>query len=179
MALWSLDIEKKLPSGITWSNRYILDDTGGSDLTIPAGEIVAAERAIHSNLVTFTKYRVSSMLVDDDAYIIVPLGLLGLRNTGAVELMPLFVVARVDFQVPQGRPSRKYLRGVLHEGDVAITELTQAALDFIQNNYATVVAAVSAYVDVDGQSIQTGAAQKPVAMRQLRRGSKRTQPIIP
>ena len=177
--LVSLDIQKEL-TGEFWTNRYVLDVPSLADAITPANFIVGKERIITIGDITFTSYRISDMVPGTDAYIVVPIGLQGLRVITS-QALPLFNVARVDFGVGQGRPSRKYLRGVLGEEDQeSYGILVDASITFINTNYAGPVAGLTEYVDVDGQAITTGFCYGRVGMRQLRRGSRRrTEPIIP
>jgi hypothetical protein len=177
--LVSLDIQKYL-RGEYWTNRYILDIASTSAGSVPAGQIVTAERSITIVDVQFVSYRISSIATGDDDYVVVPLETPGQRAI-STQALPLFDVLRVDFGVGQGRPSRKYLRGVLSEQDQTnYGELEASAQTFFSTNYGQPVAAVPEYVDVDGQPILTSSVFKSVGMRQLRRGTKRRlQPIIP
>jgi hypothetical protein len=179
MPLFTLDVQKEL-RGEYWTNRYVLDGVSLLALTAPANAIVAAERAITLGDVRIVSYRISDRIAGGDVYIVQPVGVLGQR-TVATQALPLFDVARVDFSVGQGRPSRKYLRGVLAEGDQTnYGELELTTVQFIDDNYANIVSDVPEYVDVDGQQIAYGRCYPYVGMRQLRRGSKRrSQPIIP
>lgn len=178
MPLYSLDIQKEL-RGEYWTNRYILDGASLLSLVAPADLILDAERAITIPDVDFTSYRLSTTVSGDDSYIIVPVGLPGQRVL-ASQALPLFCVVRVDFPPPQGRPSRKYLRGVLGESDQEnYGDLLSSTVTFLADNYGVPVGAVPEYVDVDGQALGTGVIWPNVAMRQLRRGSRRrTMPII-
>jgi hypothetical protein len=178
MALWSVDIEK-FTAGEYWTNRYIVNQP---DITLAQASglgITNFERSVTSDSVTFTKYRVSDLNPETDLYVIVPLGNLGQRSA-ATPLLPLFNVVRVDFGTGSGRPSRKYLRGILVEGDITFNTISTDLITLINTNYADPLVAANAYVDVDGEEIINRAVYSNVAMRQLRRGSRRrTEPILP
>lgn len=179
MPLYSLDIEKQLGTEY-WTNRYILDGASPAGLNTAAVAIVAAERAITLDSVTFTKYRISSVATGDDDYVIIALGSAGQRAVGGATALPLFNCVRVDFDATQGRPSRKYLRGIIAEGDQSdFGVLNDTLLDFVDENYTGYVVGVPEFVDVDGQGFTGGRSMKAIAMRQLRRGSRRrTTPIL-
>lgn len=179
-ATYSLDIQKQM-GGEYFTNRYMLDIASAAGGYDAAAAIYAAERAIMLEAVAFISYRISSVVVGDDDYIIVPLGTNGQRTVGAAAALPLFNVVRVDFAVTTGRPSRKYLRGILVEGDQSdFGVINSTLLGFVDTNYTAYLVALSEYVDVDGQAIISGRAISNVGMRQLRRGSRRrTEPIIP
>jgi hypothetical protein len=172
MARWQVDIEKEL-FGEYWTNRYIVEGAtmGAADLI--GADITAIERTIHGSEITFTKRRTSDGVPGTDTYMVVPLNVNGTRTNATGEALPLFNVFRVDFQATAGRPSRKYIRGPVFEGDQAGGDLLAGTMTFINTNYAAPLAALTGYVDVDGQELLSGAVQRKVGMRQLRRGSKR------
>lgn len=180
MPLYSLDIEKEL-YGEYWTNRYILQTASMSDAITPANAIVQMELNCLLGNVNVTRYRISDSDPATDTYIIIPVGEIGVRPGVTSNGMPLFTVVRVDFPAPVGRPSRKYLRGVLAEQDqVSYGILDSPIITYVNDNYATLLGALEAFVDVDGQPLGAGQVWPRVAMRQLRRGSKRrTQPILP
>lgn len=173
--LWVVDTEK-LYQGEYWTNRYIV---AAADLMAAhsiGNAIVGLERTITHVNCLFTKYRTSDGVPETDVYAIQNINLFGQRNPNG-EMLALFNVARFDFNVAGGgRPSRKYMRGVLTEDVVQFNTITSAAITELNNGYATPLAALAGFVDVDGQEITQGALYPFVAMRQLRRGSKRKAP---
>lgn len=177
MALFNLDIEKEL-DGEFWTNRYILEAGSLGQASADGQNIVNFERAITSSQVTFTRYRVSDQVPLTDVFQIVALGVLGLRVlTGP--LLPLFNVVRVDFTAELGRPSRKYLRGVLGEDDIVFNSIAQPTQVLVFDLYALPLFQSTVFVDVDGQALVGASVIPNVAMRQLRRGSRRRQtPVL-
>ncbi len=177
--LFSLDIEKEL-LGEYWTNRYIVSAADLGAATTYAAFYYDRERLIHSSNVLFTKYRVSDMDPMTDIYQIVQPNAYGSRAFGAQEYLPLFCVVRVDFTaVGGGRPSRKYLRTPIYEGDQLNGALAATYISFIETNYSNQLVLDTSFVDVDGQDLNSGQVFPKVGMRQLRRGSKRKlQPII-
>lgn len=169
-ATFSLDIEKALGSE-TWTNRYILSNPSFESAILTANAIVLAERDIHAQGITFTRYRVADLDPSTDAFVIVPLGVSG--NRTITTMLPLFNVARVDFPAGLGRPSRKYLRIGIAEADQTNGVFESSVIAEINTNYGQVLGDIDEYVDVDGEPLGTGICQPAVAMRQLRRGSKR------
>jgi hypothetical protein len=156
-----------------WTNVYYLSTELGSSASA-ANAIVAAERYATLTPVLFTKYRLDDNTEDTDVYGTVPLNLFGLNTLGSGQMLALFNVLRVDFAAGVGRPSRKYYRGMLQEAVVNFNAIDSAVVADFQTNVAGVIAAVSAYVDVDGDDITNGTVYPFVGMRQLRRGSKKT-----
>lgn len=173
MPLYQLEIEKYY-NGEYWVNRYMLTGATLSAMGSPAASILNAERAITDNRILFTKMNIRTAAVGDDEYTTVPVNLMGGSSNPTIDLMPLFVVLRVDFAAAVGRPSRKYIRGSLIESSVTGMSVNSAIVTAYNTNYASVVAAVAEFCDVDGDDIISGAVNPNVGMRQLRRGSKKT-----
>ena len=155
-----------------WTNVYFLAGSIG-DSASTAASILGAEMAITSDDVLFTKMRLDDNTPDTEVYASSPINLFGLYDLGASQMLPLFNVVRVDFAAGTGRPSRKYLRGILSESDVNFNSILSGMVSTIQTNYATVLAGLAGYVDIDGDEIATGVVHPFVGMRQLRRGSKK------
>lgn len=80
------------------------------------------------------------------------------------DLMPVFVVARVDLNVPNSRPSRKYVRAPYYEGAVATDNLVGTALAGLQDAANGVVG--SGIRDESGAVI-TSATLKGITSRRL------------
>lgn len=179
MGLYSVDIEKVL-LGEYWTNRYIVEATTLTGAHAIGANIVEIEQTVHDDVVTFTKYRTSTTVEDDDAYFITPINQPGAENN-AGDYLPLFNVVRVDFAAAGGgRPSRKYLRLPLFEPQQSNGALLPGVVTFLQTYYADLLAALEGYVDVDGQELIAGSVSPFVGMRQLRRGSKRKlEPVLP
>lgn len=177
MPLFSVDIEKEY-QGEYWTNRYIVQAADLNTANGDGGGIVALERTIHLTDVLFTRWRTSDLDPATDLYIINQINAQGLR-THATDILPLFNVARVDFSTGQGRPSRKYLRGVLVEADITFNTILAGTVTDLTTSYATPMKNTGYYVDVDGQVFTAVSVYPLVAMRQLRRGSKRrVTPIL-
>lgn len=178
MPIFKVDIEKQLGTEF-WTNVYYVDTASLTDAHTVGAEIVVAERSIHRNDVLFTKYRTSDMVPGTDQFITEPLNVYGALAVASPHLA-LFNVLRVDLGVGIGRPSRKYLRGVLLEGDVSFNDIEAGSLALFQTDYADDLELIEELVDIDGQPIIDCTVYPKVAMRQLRRGSRRsTTPVIP
>jgi hypothetical protein len=171
---WRCTIEKyHAASGEYWVNVYHLAaETGAAALTA-ANTLVLNERNIHRTNILFTKFRVDDGVEGTDVYDTVAVNQFGLAVLGSSEIMPLFVVLRVELNtVGGGRPSRKYYRGVLLESDVSGMMVTNTG--FLTGVSAGLTAAFPGIVvDPDGQAILNAECSPIVGMRQLRRGSKK------
>lgn len=170
-APWQCEIEK-YHNGEYWVNRYYLN----SDSLLAAAQIgeqiLNAERMVHRAPITFTKYSVRSTAKLDYIYQTVPVNQPGLAAAGT-DLMPLFVVARCDFTVHGSRPSRKYLRGFLLEGDVTGMTINASVVEYVNTNYVNPIAALAGFVDPQNADVYGGSCSPVTGMRQLRRGSKK------
>ena len=175
MPLFQVDIEKRLGSEF-WTNVYLLNaDVLGTAVTF-GGSVATAERGFHSDLVSFTRYRVSSVAQGDGIYSIVPIGQNGQRS--GVGVLPLFNTLRMDMTAQTGRPSRKFYRGVLGEGDingeaVDTTPFVQGA-----NDIAALFASTEdpfGLVDPQSQLFTGIVIHRFVQMRQLRRSTRRRE----
>lgn len=174
MPHYYVEIEKRLGSEF-WTNRYIVRALTLADASSILGVgLLNAERPLHAEAVTFTRYRVSTVDPSDDTYVIVTINAPGLRDIGINQLLPLFNTLRVDFPAGSGRPSRKYYRGVLTENDIAG--------DLVQTNFNGLMAAFvdmfaegegPGLVDPQGELFVNAVPISLVQMRQLRRSRRR------
>lgn len=177
MALFKVDIEKSRGTEF-WTNRYVVDQANLADAFLLGEDIVAAERQFHPSEVTFTKYRASDLNPSTDQFITGPISLPGLLTPGN-SILPLFNVIRVDFAAGFGRPSRKFYRGILYESNTESGTILGALLASISASLLPLVEGGN-LVDVDGTPLSSVTPFSTIAMRQLRRGSRRrTTPIIP
>lgn len=172
-AIAQIDVEK-MALGETFTNRYLVDvEPGDLAAALLITAIVDAEKQMMYDNVTFIRARHSTLAEGDDEYTMTILSGSGARGLGSDHLLPLFNVVRIDFQPTAGRPSRKYLRGCIAEGDVdghlfiAGYEAGHAA------GYISSITGQAHIVDPQGDDLVTGKMWPFVAMRQLRRGSKR------
>jgi hypothetical protein len=179
MPFWFMDAEK-LYQNEYWSNRYVIEADNLDDASVTAAAIRLVEVNCTHSFATLTKYRVSSDNPFDDVYQIINDNRPGTWAwEGAV--LPLFNRVRIDFNtVGGGRPSRKYWAPPLTESDVNGNQLEAATISHFNTAYVAALLAIEHFVDVDGQQFSSGSVFPSVAMRQLRRGSKRKQtPVIP
>lgn len=166
-------VEKYMASnGEYWVNQYWTPAVDLDAANTVAASVMAAERLLYWNGVTITKTRVDDNTPLTDQFITVPQNLAGTRATPASNSAPLWVTARVDFAVAgNGRPSRKYLRGVLFEEDFSSIDLSTTVKTLLQT-YANTIVGLN-ICDPDMQDLLSGAPFNAPQMRQLRRGSKK------
>lgn len=182
MATYKLDIEK-FYQGEYWTNVYYLgpDLTTLTDAANMAEIVVDTERTIHKTVVNFTRFRVSTITPGDFQYRTVVLNQSGLANVSQ-DIMPLWDVARVDL-TDEGfkRPERKYYRLPLQEGEQSNTDLNPTLIGIINSAWSSALGDPNlTLVGPNGEAITAASTHPRVAMRQLRRGSKRKQePVIP
>jgi hypothetical protein len=177
MPIFRATVEKfQAAAGEYWVNRYFVNAANLGDAAAMLPGIVDAEKALYHAGVMITKSHVDDNIEGTEVYQTVIHNTLGIRATGGATALPLFVVARVDFSVVGGgRPSRKYLRGMLLENDISFTTMEAGALAALQTYANNIVAA--GVCDPQGQDVISGAPWQAPAMRQLRRGSKKK--VIP
>lgn len=184
MALFKVDTQKTY-GGEFWTNRYII--SAGSIENAQEGGliIIEAERTWHRTFVHFDKLRVSSFTPGDDAFIVTPYDADGEVTPSSGGVLPLWNVLRADLAVEGfGRPSRKFFRCGLMAGDITLDftatgDILSAVVPGITEMIAELQTNVSPLVDVDGQPITGAVSFGLVAMRQLRRGSRRrTEPVL-
>lgn len=180
MPLFKVDIEKLLGQEY-WTNRYIVNATDLQEGDDIGASIVAAEQEFHLTDVLFTKRRTST-LAPGGEFTTTNINLPGNR-AGSGTFLPLFNTLRVDLSVFGSRPSRKYYRGVLTEGDISgdgVTTNFTPLLTLLLNVIADEASTGEGVVDVDGQLITSVGVYPRVQMRQLRRGRRRrTTPVLP
>lgn len=178
MPLFQVDIQKEL-GGEFWTNRYTVNATDMNVAIDIGGEITALERAVHLAAVTFERYRVSVPGEENDMYSITLVEQPGLITVTAA-ILPLFCAVRVDFGTQFGRPGRKYLRGCLDEAQVVGSVLETATRGAVGTLYADELIGAGYVTSPSGALFLSASVKSPIAMRQLRRGSRRrTEPILP
>lgn len=171
MPLMEITIEKSMGNEF-WTNVYHIEASDLADAQTFANQIVAAERAIHLSFVTFTAVRVSDATPGGTAFQTTPINLPGLIG-GAGETLPLFNTIRVDFAVNGRRPGRKFLRLPIQEAQQQAGVNNQTIMDNVTNLYINPLIAMARLVNPFGQAMHAGSVHPRVAMRQLKRGSKR------
>lgn len=117
MARFKLEIFKQLGNE-RWENRYFLETLSFTTAADLLPDVIAAERAFHSDQVLFTYARVSTVVEGDDLFqntTINQTGLVPGSTTGG--LLPLWNVAKLYLNKDLSRPDYKLYRGVIGEAN--------------------------------------------------------------
>lgn len=177
MAVWQLDIQKKLGTEY-WTNVYHANVANQGSMQTLANIIAGIEQDVTLDIVEFTSFRIRPYGVPGAEGTVYPLGYFGQNPSGVY--LPLFNTVNVVFAAQTGRPSRKYLRIPVVEEANNNGVLAPTYLSSFQLNYADPLAAIPELCDVDGQTFTQVRVLPTIGMRQLRRGSKRRLlPVIP
>jgi hypothetical protein len=165
----------------TWFNDFITNVYHVNELTIADAVGVGHQVALqHQKAITawsrINAMRVSSPAPDDGVFATIPLNLVGTRP-GTGEAMPPFNRIMVSFQVAYTYKCRKFITAMV-EGDSSSGEVVASVLTDLQTNYINPLLALGSLCNPDGVLFTGGAAEKSVAMRQLRRKKKRVTPVI-
>ena len=160
-----------------WTNVYhVFADTlsAASALSAPIAEF---EQSIHMNTVTISRARVSTLAPGDDAFNIIPLGLVGAATEA--EYLPLYNTVRADIATAAGgRPDRKYYRLPLGENGQHNGVLEDAVREGVQSQLQDLIDTMNAesgvLVSADTGIWETAAVAAQVQMRQLHRKRRRT-----
>jgi hypothetical protein len=182
MPVYQIDIEKTANNvnaqTVFWTNVYHVVAADQAAAVTIGNNIVTIEKTVHAANTTYTKMRVREATTPAPTGSIVTLGGTGGRATPP-DVMPMYCVARVDFDKAVGRPCRKYLRIFVGESEQLNGVLTTAAVTSLSTNYGVPLVALGTVCDNTGDLITLSRVITFVQMRQLRRGSKRvTSPVI-
>jgi len=177
-ATFKVQIFKHAFNSRPWSNVYLLDAADLLAAQDMAFDLLTAETQMHYDVVTYDRMLVSSLAPDDDVFEVTPLSTTGQLDGSGTDFLPLYCTLRVDFHaIGGGRPSRKYYRVPIPETLQKDGDLTDSAFTGFQSTLDTFMAALAtasvAWVDPDGQTIDSAAVQKAVQMRQLHRKRRR------
>lgn len=180
MPLFKIDIEKEF-SNEFWTNVYYATSVDLGAAHLVAQGILQAERQFHKDVVLFTRYRTSTVLQGDFQYITSIANLNGLVGSSSPRI-PLWNVVRAD--MGDGgfkRPERKYYRLPLTEDEQDNGVLTNGVFTLVQQSLVNLLGDFAGeWCGPNSEPIVSVAVYPNVAMRQLRRGSRRRQtPVIP
>lgn len=148
--------------GRKWSNRYYVDAATETQAHAYARELWYASRGVH-NITTYC-YETYVNLMNDPPFSVGSVEAMPaidsggtLPNTGRGELLPSFNVVRMDFPVTGSRPSRKFFRPLLREGDTVGDTLTGADILLAFTTLKADFRDLPFVRDVDGQPWVTSA----------------------
>lgn len=178
MASYTGTIQKRLASNVneTWENVYHLVTTDFDAAETALIAIKEAEKAVSYESVTFFRYIIKPDTPGSNAYIVEIDETGDLDPTGLGAQLPLFNTVLVKFLDVNGRPEKKYLRTGFYADNIETFGLLSGEYkDFVQTNYANVVALITAYVGPTGEAHTGAQVARPVQMRQLH-WSRRQRP---
>lgn len=178
MVRYLATVKKRLTVGdilTDWSNVYHVEAGDPTAALAVAVQLSTIEQQIHKDYVQFTWASVLEDQVDP------PPGM-GQALTGFGDIvgdetlrLPNFNTVRVLLSDGNGRPSQKYLRLPLEEGDVLSGQLTTALINSVMLNYVTDLLTVPELVSNTDNSFTAGTVYPYVQMRQ-RSWNRRTRP---
>jgi len=150
-----------------WSNVYhgeVIDLEAALDLGVSIANI---EQAVYKDYVTMS--RVTAI---EDQPEPPPGGSRVLTGGGDITgdetlMLPLFNSVRCTFSDGNGRPSQKYLRLPLEEGDVTSGTITTTLSNLVSLDYVAPLVALSGLVSNTGDTFTEGAVVPAIQMRQL------------
>lgn len=176
MPQFTVEIFKRL-GGETWSNRYLMTWASMAGALPASGEFLDAERAFHSDQVTFTSIRLSTAVPGDNEFAVVPVNLPGLvPGTTTGGLLPLWNVAKMYANRGYARPYYKLYRGVLGEANTDNGLVSTGTQDTIEAAFAEILGAETPYwVTTEDVGINSVNADPFIRHRQLHRGRRRQQ----
>lgn len=175
LQIYQIDIEKGNETE-RWTNVYHVQTSSFINAHTSGDLIVAQEKRLHTQHIQFLQMRIRPYPSAGQQGTVYQLSGVGDRSAG--EFIPLFNVGRVTFTVEQGRPSRKYYRLPVGEGEQQygtfltsfVTTINAILVDFLN---------IAGLCDESGNEFLAVTLVPTVGMRQLRRGSKRrASPVL-
>lgn len=167
MTLYRLTVEKQLQvdDKHQWGNVYWCNAATILDAQDTVDSVAALEQAILKDYVAVTRLSVANPLVPGSS------SSRGVFLEGSVAgdatlMLPLFNTVFYHFNVAGGRPSPKYLRLPLQEGEITGGVINTAVTNDITTNYAVPLVALGV-TDEDGQVFLGYDHRQRVQMRQL------------
>ena len=163
-------------SSESWENVYTAQTIVVGDTAAVALDIIAAERAVSYDWVSFDGYDV--VLHAGGPAVLRGLGYIGqgdLDSAGLGGPVPLFNTIRATFFNALGRPEQKYLRLGANADNLENGQWSGEFKDFVDENYTQVLVGNLEYVGPNGEAHTGATTHQPVQMRQLSWG-RRTRP---
>lgn len=177
MPIFQGDVQTKM-GPVYVSNIYHLSTTTITAAHALVKEIAQVQAATFPAFWSIDSVRTSTPAPDDGVFISETVSYPGTRTPTGQQL-PFFNRFRVEFACNVGRPGVKFLVGPA-EGDVNGSDFENATIAEFAEIYVGALFEIEGLTlcKPDGTTFQSGALQRAVGMRQLRRGSKRTSPVI-
>ena len=173
MPIYRLTVEKYYSTlQEYWVNVYHVNAEAGVPTSV-MNDLVEAEKPLYDPTIIITKVSQDDVAVDSNYASPLIVNANGTRTGPGGDRHPLFLVARCDFTYAGSRPGRKYLRGVLYEVDSGLQTLSAGMLTILQT-YCSAILAIPGLCDADGDDLTGAVPFNAPAMRQLRRGKKRS-----
>lgn len=182
MPVFQIDVQKDL-EGEFWTNVYYVSCASLSQAETTFSTFLEFEQSIHFSDVHFNKLRASTITPLDNVFVSTAVDVNGGLGVEDV-LNPLFDVVRVDLNTALGRPGRKYYRGCLMQSDwTRLGELVSGKRTSVNTAVNGLIADIAGLGDFtlvqkDGDEIVTAAVSPFYTNRQLRKGSRRSEPVI-
>lgn len=181
MALFRVQVFKSIiGSDREWSNTYLVDSPDLDTVAATLSDVANQESHLYLDNVQVTRVRASDTTPGTDVFTIHTANITGDRGTAADgDWLPLFNCFRVDCDVAGGgRPSRKYYRGPMLEGDQQAGFIDPGVISNIDTQAGQLITIFSTggcpWVDPDLQAVTAVHTQPKVQMRQLHRKRKKT-----
>jgi len=169
-----------------WSNRYFVEVPTIQDALDAGNGIWTVGEAVFHNALAFC-YEIYANAVNDPpntpgtTQSVAAADSRGERvaiASDTLTLLPLWNVVRTDFPVVASRPSRKFYRIPLLEGDITSAQVDPDILIALQAG-CSFIAGLDIMRDVDGQDYTGGSVVKGLTSRRLGRDSAVNVPPAP
>lgn len=174
MPIYKLETFKRLGTE-EWLNRYWISATSLAAAIPQSNPIVNAERAFHSESVTFTYRRISDIGAPGGEFANDPLNLPGLvPGSTTAGLLPLWNVLKLYFNKGYSRPDYKLYRGCLGEANTEGGTVNSTFLATVVDTWDDIIAAATPYlVTLGGNPVLSVTGDSLIRERQLHRRKRR------
>lgn len=168
MPVYRVTIQKTLTVApfAKWTNVYHCNGATILDANDIADNIAALEQAILKDYVQISRISVADPATPNSS-VSRPVALTGSVTGDETLMLPLFNTVLVQLKPTGGRPSPKYLRLPLEEGDITGAKITSALMTAVDTDYSVPLVALTGVCDEDGQDIIGYGTKEDVQMRQL------------
>lgn len=178
MTLYRVTNYMRIPTDDTikpWTNVYYVD-TATKDLAAAAGFAISGiQKGVTKEYVEFYRSVAQQPGVAASSPSVQDYSNMGEQVGNVSQMLPLFNTVRVRFVDGVSRPSQKYLRIPLEEGDILNGGLEQGFIDLITNDYCAQLMAFAPLRSDDGADFSSIAIVPRIQMRQTD-WKRRTRP---